>query len=100
MKRYCEKCRLPYQNGPLPDPEAKFAAGNCGAVVFPAGSYRRNELVASFGRWKAHIQDGFRLSPYVTLDELDDVDGLVRQAREHMLASKHKAESRSRKRIA
>ncbi len=95
-ERYCEKCHLPFQDGPLPDPVARFASGNVGALVFPAASFRR-ELVVSFGRWKAHVRDGFRLSPFVTLEELDDMEQVIRQAREHMLAS-HR--TRSRKKVA
>jgi hypothetical protein len=84
-ERFCEKCGLIYQYGPMPKPVREFMAGNVTALVFPAGSWRKRELTITFGRWKAPTRQ-FYLSHYFTHDELRELMAVAVQTDRYLKA--------------
>lgn len=92
-ERFCKKCGLPFQNGPQPKPVATFASGNVGAFVYPAGGWKRDQLVIQFGRWKS-VGREFQLSGYVLEDDLKDLGKVTVQA--HRYIARRRKKSRRR----
>ncbi len=64
-------------------PKEQFfdSEGSLGYSIYPSGSFRKNERVAVFGRWKA-FGSKFDLSPYIPVEELPDLLILVQKALE------------------
>lgn len=71
-ERYCRHCGMPFQNGPMPESIKRFDEGNIGCLVFPAGGYRKHDVVVRFGRWRAS-SGRFYLSEFVPTEDLGDL---------------------------
>jgi hypothetical protein len=80
VERYCRECGMPYNDGPLPKEVTSYRAGDVGVQVFPAGSFRRGELVVRVGRWRSSWGKPF-LSDFIPESELDDLASATLQAR-------------------
>lgn len=93
-ERFCEKCGLNYQHGPMPKPVKEFISGNVTALVFPAGTWRGRELTVAFGRWKAPTRQ-FYLSQYFTHEELKDLAAVMVQTHRYLKTNKERPKGRS-----
>ena len=82
-ERFCPKCRLPHQDGPMPKPLAVFTSGQMGACIYPSGGWKRNQLSIKFGRWKV-VGTEFQLTGYVFADELKDLAQVTVQVRRYI----------------
>lgn len=80
--RFCKHCGLEFVDGPMPNSRKVFTVGNIGAVVYPAGNWRRGDCVVRFGRWKAPFKGKLELSEFVPHDDLDDLIQVAALARE------------------
>lgn len=63
----------------MPKEESSDTEGALGFSVYPAGSFRKSDRVAVFGRWKAYGTK-FDLSPHIPVEELPDLLILVQRA--------------------
>ena len=93
-ERFCRECNLPYVNGPHPQEIRQFASGNVGAVLFPAGDWKRQRSVVRVGRWKPSAGK-YYLSEYIPTDELDDLQRVVAQVHEYLNEVAHDVRSHS-----
>lgn len=82
-ERFCPECRMPYHEGPLPKEAHRFDVRNVAAFVFPAGSFRRDELVVRVGRWKAGGKQ-FYSSEFIPFSDLDDLLAVLQLAKEEL----------------
>jgi hypothetical protein len=80
-EKFCRKCGMPFQEGPMPKAIDRFQEGNIGAEVYPAGNFRQREVVVQFGRWKA-VSGKFYLSELVPIDEIADLLAVVQQVQQ------------------
>jgi hypothetical protein len=71
---------MPFHEGPLPKEVRRYREGYIEALVYPAGTFRRDQFVVRFGRWKGGGQKFF-LSEFIPEDELDSLLKVVTQAR-------------------
>jgi hypothetical protein len=94
--RFCNQCGLEFVDGPMPDARKVFTVGNVGAVVYPAGNWRRGDCVLRFGRWKAPFKGKLELSEFVPHDDLDDLIQVAALAREFTRKRSHAARSELR----
>ncbi len=78
--RFCRTCGLLYHNGPLPKEIKQITHNNVGALIYPAGNWSRIAYVVRFGRWKSGSRE-LVLSDYIGIEELDDLDKVIAQAR-------------------
>ncbi len=81
-ERFCPKCGLPYQNGPQPKELACIPRGSVQALVYPAGGWKRDEIVVRFGKCKA-IGSDIRYSEYYLVGDLDDLVETATLARKY-----------------
>jgi hypothetical protein len=72
---------MPFQDGPMPNETRRVDEGNIGCVVYPAGGFRKKEVVVRFGRWRAS-NGRFYLSEFVPQEDLDDLLTVVTKARQ------------------
>ena len=94
-ERFCRKCGLPYHNGPLPKEIQRFDVGNVGALIFPAGGWKKgNRYSIRFGRWKQGSRD-FSFSEYIPCDELDELRQVLDQVVAFLAASQKPRAKRS-----
>jgi hypothetical protein len=80
-ERFCRECGLPFHEGPLPKEVARYCNEYVEGLVYPAGSFRRNECVVRFGRWKLGGREQF-LSEFIPEAELDCLLAVVTEARD------------------
>jgi hypothetical protein len=71
-----------FVDDPMPNPATVITVGHVGAVVYPAGNWRRGECLVRFGRWKAPFKGKLELSEFVPQDDLDDLIQVAALARE------------------
>lgn len=83
--RFCEKCKQPFIDGPVPDPVHSFQAGSVCAVLYPEGGWKKHRVVVRIGRWKPSAGK-FYHSEYLQDDELDDLENVVAQVRDYLAA--------------
>lgn len=95
-ERFCRECGLPYHEGPLPETVARYRDGQVGAHVFPAGSFRRDEYVVQFGRWKGGFQKQ-RFSEFIPESELDAVIEVAKVAYANYLERQRARDRRARR---
>jgi len=84
-ERFCRKCGMPFQDGPMPKEIRRIDQGNIACLVFPAGGYRKKEVVVRFGRWRAG-QGKFYLSEFIPTEDLNDLFTVVSTMRAHLNA--------------
>lgn len=83
--RFCPKCQMPFHEGPLPKEVNRISEGNVTALVFRAGTFRRDEYVIRIGRWKAGGKQ-FYCSEFIPAAEIDDVLAVVELAKHELAA--------------
>lgn len=96
-ERFCEKCGLIYQNGPMPREVDFCTSGSVEATVFPSGTWKRNELTVTFGRCRASGRQLY-LSQFFTVEELDDLLHAAVQARRYLKTIRERQGKGSRNR--
>lgn len=82
-ERFCRKCGLPFQDGPMPKHVQRFQKGNMCALVFPAGGFRKKEFVVRVGRWRAS-NGRFFCSEYLPTEDLFDALDVLQQAADEL----------------
>jgi hypothetical protein len=85
---------MPFHEGPLPKELDRLFANNVAALVFPAGSWKKDEVVIRVGRWRPGGQQ-FYCSEYIPASDLESLLNVVQQAHEKY-APECKASARGR----
>jgi hypothetical protein len=71
-----------FVDDPMPNPATVITVGHVGAVVYPAGNWRRGDCVVRFGRWKAPFKGRLELSEFVPQEDLNDLLQVAALARD------------------
>ena len=71
-ERFCSKCHMPFHDGPMPKEVSCYMADNVAVLVFPAGSWRKDEFVLRVGRWKAGGKQ-FYCSEFIPAADIDNL---------------------------
>lgn len=79
-ERFCRKCGMPFQDGPMPKELASFTVGDIGVLIYPAGGFRKREYVVRLGRWKAS-SGRFYMSEFIPTENLNDLSKAIEKLR-------------------
>jgi hypothetical protein len=89
-ERFCQKCRMPFHDGPMPKELTSFLADNVAVLVFPAGSWRKEEFVIRVGRWRAGGKQ-FYCSEFIPAADIDSLIAAAVMAKEGLPACRTRA---------
>ena len=88
--RFCPECELPHHDGPLPKELERFFVGNIAVLVFPGGSFLKDEVVLRVARYKAGGKQ-FYFSEFIPASDLDDLLTVIEMAKEKLPTRKTRA---------